>query len=97
MDTRPLTAPQAPADSVRNTMRFEGSASEYFKIWIVNTALTIVTLGIFSAWAKVRSKRYFYGNTYIGTESFSRLSSRSPLRIPAGALPSRLGSCWPIP
>jgi hypothetical protein len=24
-----------------------------------------VTLGIFSAWAKVRNKRYFLGNTYL--------------------------------
>jgi uncharacterized membrane protein YjgN (DUF898 family) len=70
MDTRPLQAPQAPAASVRNTLRFEGTASEYFKIWIVNAALTIVTLGIFSAWAKVRTKRYFYGNTFIGTHAF---------------------------
>ncbi|MES2255106.1 MAG: YjgN family protein [Pseudomonadota bacterium] len=82
MDTRPLTAPQAPADAVRSTLRFEGSAGEYFKIWIVNIALTIVTLGIFSAWAKVRSKRYFYGNTYIGTHAFDYHAA--PLRILLG-------------
>lgn len=82
MDTRPLAAPQAPAASVRNTMRFEGSAGEYFKIWIVNIALTIVTLGIFSAWAKVRSKRYFYGNTYVGTHAFDYHAA--PLRILLG-------------
>ncbi len=82
MDTIPLTAPLAPAASVRNAMRFEGSAGEYFKIWIVNTALTIVTLGIFSAWAKVRSKRYFYGNTYIGSHAFDYHAS--PLRILLG-------------
>jgi uncharacterized membrane protein YjgN (DUF898 family) len=81
MDTRPLAAPQAPAP-VRNTMRFEGSAGEYFKIWIVNIALTIVTLGIFSAWAKVRSKRYFYGNTYIGTNAFD--FHAAPIRILIG-------------
>lgn len=44
---------------------FTGSASEYFGIWIVNILLTIVTLGIYSAWAKVRRKRYFYGNTIL--------------------------------
>lgn len=82
MDTRPLAAPQAPAASVRNTMRFEGSTGEYFKIWIVNIALTIVTFGIFSAWAKVRSKRYFYGNTYIGSHAFDYHAA--PLRILIG-------------
>lgn len=44
-------------------IRFSGNASEYFKIWIVNTALTVVTLGIYSPWAKVRKLRYFYTNT----------------------------------
>ncbi|MFM2280188.1 MAG: hypothetical protein RLZZ444_2419 [Pseudomonadota bacterium] len=49
---------------------FRGNASEYFGIWIVNILLTIVTFGIYSAWAKVRRKRYFYGNTYLANDSF---------------------------
>ncbi|SON58195.1 Inner membrane protein YjgN [Hartmannibacter diazotrophicus] len=44
---------------------FTGRADEYFGIWIVNVILSILTLGIYSAWAKVRRKRYFLGNTYI--------------------------------
>ena len=82
MDTKPLTAPPAPTDSVRNPLRFEGSAGEYFKIWIVNLALTIITFGIFSAWAKVRSKRYLYGNTYIAGHAFDYHAS--PWRILLG-------------
>ncbi|AUX75329.1 YjgN family protein [Sinorhizobium fredii] len=46
-------------------LSFTGSGSEYFGIWIVNILLTIVTLGIYSAWAKVRRNRYFYGNTVL--------------------------------
>lgn len=49
---------------------FTGKGTEYFKIWIVNIALTIVTLGIYSAWAKVRNKQYFYGNTLFEGSSF---------------------------
>lgn len=49
---------------------FKGTGKEYFGIWIVNILLTIVTLGIFSAWAKVRNKQYFYGNTYLEGSSF---------------------------
>jgi uncharacterized membrane protein YjgN (DUF898 family) len=82
MDMRVDAAPQAPA--IRHQLRFEGSGGEYFKIWIVNLALTIVTLGIFSAWAKVRSKRYFYGNTYIGEHNFDYHGQ--PLRILLGRL-----------
>lgn len=49
---------------------FTGTTGEYFRIWIVNMALTIVTLGIYSAWAKVRKLRYFYGNTSIAGGHF---------------------------
>lgn len=51
-------------------LEFTGSGSEYFKIWIVNILLTIVTLGIYLPWAKVRNKRYFYGNTLLGSHNF---------------------------
>jgi len=50
--------------------RFTGTASEYFGIWIVNVLLTIVTFGIYSAWAKVRRNRYFYGNTVLLGRTF---------------------------
>ena len=49
---------------------FRGSAREWFGIWIVNLLLSIVTLGIYSAWAKVRTKRYFNGNTKLAGHSF---------------------------
>lgn len=49
---------------------FTGSAKEYFGIWIVNVFLTIVTAGIYSAWAKVRRNRYFYGNTALLGHTF---------------------------
>lgn len=44
---------------------FTGSGAEYFRIWIVNLLLTVLTLGIYLPWAKVRKLRYFYGNTFI--------------------------------
>ncbi len=49
---------------------FMGSGKEYFGIWIVNVFLTIVTVGIYSAWAKVRRNRYFYGNTVLLGRAF---------------------------
>jgi uncharacterized membrane protein YjgN (DUF898 family) len=51
-------------------LRFEGSAGEYFKIWIVNILLTIVTLGLYYPWAKVRDRRYFYTNSSLEGRSF---------------------------
>ena len=49
---------------------FEGSGLEYFKIWIVNILLTIVTLGLYYPWAKVRNKRYIYGNSTLENRNF---------------------------
>ena len=40
-------------------LEFRGSVGEYFKIWIVNIFLTVITAGVYSAWAKVRTNRYF--------------------------------------
>jgi uncharacterized membrane protein YjgN (DUF898 family) len=68
----PSTPAPAPQSLSRVLLPFEfrGSGSEYFRIWIVNLLLTIVTLGIYSAWAKVRRLRYFYGNTFVDGQSF---------------------------
>ena len=61
------TLPENPHIS---PFEFKGTGKEYFGIWIVNILLTIVTLGIYSAWAKVRNKQYFYGNTFLEGSSF---------------------------
>lgn len=51
-------------------LQFEGRGSEYFKIWIVNILLTIVTLSLYYPWAKVRTRRYFLGNTTLEGREF---------------------------
>lgn len=52
------------------SLKFEGSGKEYFKIWIVNVLLTIVTLGFYYPWAKVRNRRYFYANSILNDRNF---------------------------
>ena len=63
-------------------MHFTGSGAGYFGIWIVNLLLTIVTLGIYSAWAKVRRLQYFYRHTELAGSSFD--FHGSPARILIG-------------
>lgn len=46
-------------------LRFTGSGSEYFRIWIVNSLLLVLTLGLYMPWARVRKLRYVYGNTVV--------------------------------
>lgn len=66
------------------SFRFTGNGWEYFKIWIANLCLSILTLGIYSAWAKVRRVRYFWGNTRLADASFDYLAS--PIAILKGRL-----------
>lgn len=63
---------------------FHGKAGEFFKIWIVNLTLSIVTLGIYSAWAKVRTKKYFYNNTLLMNAPFDYVAD--PVKILKGRL-----------
>ncbi|WP_426397320.1 YjgN family protein [Ralstonia sp. R-29] len=65
-----LGSAPAPAAPQALRLRFTGSGSEYFRIWIVNLLLTIVTVGIYGAWAKVRTLQYFYRNTQLAGSSF---------------------------
>ncbi len=76
----------APQSAVGNELpfRFTGSGKEYFGIWIVNILLTIVTIGIYSAWAKVRNKRYFNGNTDLDGHRFDYHAS--PIQILKGRI-----------
>ena len=67
-----------------HTFSFKGSGGEYFRIWIVNIALTILTLGIYSAWAKVRTNRYIYANTYLNGSNFEY--NADPIKILIGRL-----------
>lgn len=76
----PAEAPQV----VRHKPVFSGMAGEYFGIWFVNLLLGIATLGIYSAWAKVRTERYFYANTRLAGSSFEYLAE--PLAILKGRL-----------
>lgn len=46
-------------------LAFTGSGSEYFRIWIVNLLLSLVTLGLYLPFAKARRLSYFYSNTLI--------------------------------
>lgn len=61
----------APEASQEHRFEFQGSALEYFRIWIVNVLLTIVTLGVYSAWAKVRTQQYLASSTTLAGASFA--------------------------
>ena len=80
----PESTQMSPDTSRVASLRFTGSGWEYFRIWVTNTALTLLTLGVFSAWATVRTRRYFYGNTWLGDSAFNYTAR--PLTVLTGRI-----------
>lgn len=68
----------------REQFEFHGKTGEFFKVWIVNILLSVVTLGIYSAWAKVRNRQYFYSNTLLMNTPFNYLAD--PVKILKGRI-----------
>lgn len=65
---RPVPPPSPEVTTL--PVLFTGEAGEYFRIWIVNVLLSIVTLGIYLPWARVRTRQYFYGHTWVDGHTF---------------------------
>lgn len=79
-----LSAFDAPSELRVLPIRFTASGAAYFRIWIVNLLLTVLSLGIFSAWAKVRREQYFHRHTAIDGAPLDYTAK--PLRILRGRL-----------
>ncbi len=63
---------------------FHGQGEEYFRIWSVNLFLCLITLGLYSPWAKVRKARWFAQNTSLAGHHFD--FHGDPKRILVGRL-----------
>lgn len=68
----PAPAPPAPLEppTFEARLAFDGQGAEYFRIWVVHTTLTLLTLGAYSAWAKVRKARWFAQHTLLMGDRF---------------------------
>ncbi len=69
----PSQAPAVPSTHEQPTanalpVRFTGTGAEYFRIWIVNLLLTLVTLTLYLPFARARRIRYFQNHTLVGDD-----------------------------
>lgn len=62
-------------------LSFTGGVGEYYGIVILNYLLTMITLGLFSPWAKVRKLRYFHSHTEFLDEGLQYLATGKQLFI----------------
>jgi uncharacterized membrane protein YjgN (DUF898 family) len=84
-----VLAPSARGNETVEPFTFTGLAGEYFRIWIVNTFLVIITLGLFSPWAKIRKRRFFLRNTWVAGANFEYHANPWPIlrgRLIAGTV-----------
>lgn len=80
-------APAARACESVQSFRFTGTTGEYFRIWMVNTFLAFVTLGLWSPWAKIRKRRFFLRHTWVAGANFEYHAEPWPIlrgRVIAG-------------
>jgi len=85
-ETSGITVPQPPAEPPHPeepttpgsdgpiAFSFVGQGKEFFGIWLVNLILTALTVGLYIPWARVRERRFFYENTWIGKHAFDYLA-----------------------
>jgi len=99
----PLTqGPETPPEPVTYRLRFTGYGDEYFRIYFVNVLLTLITFGFYVPWARVRTRQYFYANTWLAGHPFEYLAKprailRGYLIVVAAALANDLaGNYDPI-
>jgi uncharacterized membrane protein YjgN (DUF898 family) len=67
---RPPPPPAQRPPEFETRLAFHGRGSEYFRIWVVNLLLTLLTLGLYSPWAKVRKLRWFAQHTALMGDRF---------------------------
>jgi uncharacterized membrane protein YjgN (DUF898 family) len=83
-DTPPPAEQQALPAGFNEQLHFDGRASEYFRIWVVNLLFTLLTLGLYAPWAKVRKARWFAQHTVLAGDRFD--FHGDPRRILMGRL-----------
>lgn len=76
-------AVEGPQRSIAR-LGFDGSGKVYFRIWITNLLLSFLTLGVYSAWAKVRREQYLHRHLRLDDSAFDYHGS--PLAILKGRL-----------
>ena len=70
----PLDA-HGPADFQKHAVQFSGTGGDYFRLWLSNLLLTLVTLGIYTPWARRRRVQYFYRNTLVAGDPVDFVAS----------------------
>jgi uncharacterized membrane protein YjgN (DUF898 family) len=73
------TTPEPAQQARQARLEFTGRGAEYFRLWVVNVLLTLLSLGLYSAWAKVRKARWFVRHTRLMGDAFDYHGRPGPI------------------
>ena len=80
-DDSELDTPSSITPHHNQGLEFTGKSGEYFRIWLTNNLLILLTLGIYFPWALVRKKKYFYNNMALQGHNFDYTAKPERLLI----------------
>ena len=66
----PLAAGGVEGAAAPITIQFAGTGAGYFRVFMFNSLMTVLSFGLYSPWARVRKQRYFYGHTTVLGSAF---------------------------
>lgn len=65
------TEPGAWTDSAAPRLRFTGTGSEYFRLWVIHLLLCVATLGLYAPWAQRRDLQWWARHTLLDGDPFN--------------------------
>lgn len=81
LDLRETHAAPMSLPETRTCPSFHGKVSTLFGIHIVNLALTLLTLGLYHFWAKVKVRKYLFSQTEFASDRFLYHGSGKELSV----------------
>lgn len=70
LSSRPARAGVQAIPENHEVPRYDGNAKDLFRLYLQNVVLTVITLGVYRFWAKVRMRRYRYQHTLFADGRF---------------------------
>lgn len=66
----PATEPGAWTETPVERLRFTGTGSEYFRMWVIHLLLCVATLGLYAPWAQRRDLQWWARHTLLDGDPF---------------------------
>lgn len=89
-----MLAPSSSTKPRAHRLTFTATAWEYFRVWLPGACLNWLTLGVYSAWASVRRRRYLLSHTELDGLPFGYEARPWPLFVWRASLLVMVGVAW---